>query len=264
LNSSTPELAASLLGVQAFYDSLADSYDLYYEDWIAAGKQQAAIMIQTLGALKARGQRCRILDCACGIGTQALGFAAAGEEIVGSDFSRAAVHRAAREGHSHLLRVPLAVADMRALSFGEKTFDVVICADNAIPHLKGVDLHQALAEMYRVLRSNGSVLMSIRDYDRALRERPAATVPSVRRSRRGLVMSFQLWDWSVDGKSYALEHFQLVPREGSWSVHHRVTVYHPIRRRQLTSILKTVGFRDVTWHLPTDTGYDQPIVVASK
>jgi ubiquinone/menaquinone biosynthesis C-methylase UbiE len=61
-------------GVKNFYDRLAGNYHLIFEDWDASMKRQAA----ALGAILERecgAPSClRILDCACGIGTQTLAF----------------------------------------------------------------------------------------------------------------------------------------------------------------------------------------------
>jgi len=59
--------------------------------------------------------RLSILDAACGIGTQALGLAAMGHRVTGSDLSVAAVERARRQARDRGLSIPFSVADMRHL-----------------------------------------------------------------------------------------------------------------------------------------------------
>jgi SAM-dependent methyltransferase len=79
----------------------------------------------------------RILDCACGIGTQALGLATRGCRITACDLSPAAVERAGLEASRRGLSLQLFVADIPDLSrIPETEFDAVICLDNALPHLE--------------------------------------------------------------------------------------------------------------------------------
>lgn len=75
-----------------------------------------------------------------------------------------------------------AAADVRRLPFADGRFDVVVCADNAPPHLLTVgDVCGALAGMRRVLRPAGRLLISTRPCDELLRDRR----PPVRRPRAG-------------------------------------------------------------------------------
>ena len=79
-----------------FYDDLAESYHLMFQDWTQSVRRQAAV----LGSLVEREiptGALRILDCACGIGTQSLGLAQRGHALAGVDPSEAAIARARRE-----------------------------------------------------------------------------------------------------------------------------------------------------------------------
>ena len=63
--------------IQTFYDDMATQYDKLFLDWESESDEQAVILDRLF---KDRGfdRTARILDCACGIGTQALGLAALG------------------------------------------------------------------------------------------------------------------------------------------------------------------------------------------
>jgi len=74
-----------------FCDGLADAYHLVLEDWDAAVHRQGRLLAALLPPPAAAGP---VLDCACGIGTQALGLAALGYAVEGSDASPAARARA--------------------------------------------------------------------------------------------------------------------------------------------------------------------------
>jgi SAM-dependent methyltransferase len=236
-----------------FYDDLAPTYDLIFADWEASTARQAA----ALAPLLPRGSA--VLDCACGIGTQALGLAALGYPVVGSDLSPVAAARASREAIARSLALPVVAADMRALPFASGTFDVVLAADNAVPHLlTPADLVAAAAEMRRVLRPGGRLVLTTRDYDSLRRDRPLSTPPQ--RNANGTV-TFQLWHWNAEGTHYDTEHFQLVPRGDEWTTTVRRASYWAITRAELGELLTEAGFTDVTW---PDTDFFQPVLSAAS
>ena len=71
---------------QTFYDHLASQYDKLFLDWQAAVREQAVIL-DRLFRENGFDPSNRVLDCACGIGTQAIGLAALGYHVTASDIS---------------------------------------------------------------------------------------------------------------------------------------------------------------------------------
>jgi SAM-dependent methyltransferase len=245
-----------------FYDRLAPDYHLIFPDWDASMARQAAVLDGLVRARLGAGPH-RVLDCACGIGTQAIGLALTGHRVVGTDLSPVAVTRAAAEAAARSVALPAAAADMRALPFRSVVFDAVVCADNALPHLlTDADLETALRDMRRVLRDDGMLLVTVRDYDELRRDRPASTPPQVSGTGEGRVVTFQLWHWHDDGERYDLEHFQLRPAGTGWEVHVRRTAYRALARGRLTDAATATGFTDVTWHESADSGFYQPLLSA--
>lgn len=265
--------------VRHFYDDLAAEYDLIYADWEASIARQAAALSALIDGTAGSGSGSvayDVLDCACGIGTQALGLAALGYRVTGSDLSPVAATRAAREAASRGLTLPVTAADMTTLPFRDGSFDVVVCADNSLPHLLTPQaVLAALGEMRRVLRPGGVLLLSTRPYDRLRRERPASTPPQVREGAGGRVVTFQLWHWQPDGERYDLEHFQLLPdapaeSEGEadsgdgWNVRTRRTSYWALSQEQLVEFTTRAGLREPVWHEPDESGFFQPVLVARR
>ncbi|MFD4675412.1 methyltransferase domain-containing protein [Lentzea sp. NPDC058450] len=232
----------------AFYDALSGTYDLMFPDWDASMARQAAQLAEFVPA------GARVLDCACGIGTQAIGLALRGYEVVGADLSPLAASRAVVEASARGVSVPAFAADMRALPFADGSFDVVLAADNALPHLLTPgDVLAALREMRRVLRPGGRIILSTRDYDAIRNERPLATPPSV---GPGRVVWFQLWHW--DGDQYELEMFRLHEAD-AWRVVVGKARYWAITRHEITELAERAGFGYVEWLLDA---YYQPLFVA--
>ncbi|MGW0683861.1 class I SAM-dependent methyltransferase [Streptomyces sp. NPDC002754] len=255
--------------VARFYDELADDYHLIYPDWDASLRRQGAALDAVIGRDGAE-----VLDCSCGIGTQAIGLALHGHRVTGTDLSPRAAARAAREAASRGLPLPTAAADMRQLPFADSRFDVVVCADNSLPHLlTAQDVRTALTEMRRVLRPDGLLLVSTRPYEDLLREHPTSMPPQVHWSEEGRTVTFQLWHWHDDGERYDLEHFQLLPDAGlpdaglpdagdGWRVRVRLATYWALGQERLATLAAEAGFVDGAWRDPQESGFFQPLFVA--
>src|ERR1700687_1796769 len=84
--------------VRDFYDELANHFHWMFENWEASIARQAAALGPILERECGPAGSVRILDCACGIGTQALGLAGRGFHVTGADVSPRAIERARTEG----------------------------------------------------------------------------------------------------------------------------------------------------------------------
>lgn len=248
-----------------FYDQLAPDYHLIFGDWDASIARQGAALDRLIQVF-AGGPPLDLLDCSCGIGTQALGLAARGYTVHATDLSEAAVQRAAQEAAARKLAITTGVADFRTLADQVAgTFDVVLSCDNALPHLlTDDDLRRAAQNMAAKLRPGGLLLISMRDYDDLTLNRPRATPPQVYDDPDGRRIVFQVWDWAEDGSQYALTMFIVRQAADGWRTDAYTTTYRALLRGELSSILENEGFADVRWHMPQDTGYYQPIVTARR
>jgi len=248
--------------VRDFYDALAADYHLIFRDWDVSMARQAKALDGVVRARSGAGPH-QVLDCSCGIGTQAIGLAGVGHRVIGSDLSPAAVARAAVEAAARGVRLPVTVADMRALPFRAAAFDVVVCADNSLAHLLTADdVGTALAGMRRVLRDDGLLMISVRDYDGLRAERPTSTPPQLSTTAEGRAITFQLWHWHEDGERYDQEFFQLLPVRGSWEVRVRRVTSWALTRGRLSAAVADAGFTDVSWHEPESSGFYQPVLTA--
>ncbi len=133
-----------------FYDTIADRfdqvvnrYDLYRRIEIVFG--------ELLSDDELPGRR--LLDVGCGTGWFSRRAAELGADVVSLDI-----------GHALLLKVRekcatgLVAADACALSFPDNVFDIVV-ASESIEHT--LDPKQALAELHRVLRPGGTLIVTI-------------------------------------------------------------------------------------------------------
>jgi SAM-dependent methyltransferase len=244
-----------------FYDSLAPRYHLIFKDWDQAIDRQSKALNRLLN-LRHADRPLKILDCACGIGTQAIGFAKLGQTVTASDLSEAAVTRARHEAETRGLDISFYVSDMTSLSeIVESAFDVVAAMDNALPHLSSEKVRRALRAIGSKLARNGRFIASIRDYDDLLRLRPAMQPPAFYGDPGERRIVHQVWDW-IDETRYIVHLHITEESNGTWTTHHFVSEYRCILRNELSRELESAGFSDVRWLMPEESGYYQPIVLA--
>ena len=247
--------------VLKFYEALADHYHLIFDDWDSAIERQARILGPLLTS-QTSVSPLKILDCACGIGTQAIGFAAMGHHVVASDLSRAAVKRAQQEALSRSLNISFYVSDMTSLrEIAEDEFDVVVAMDNALPHLDAAQLEQAARTIASKLKPKGLFVASIRDYDKLILQRPAIQEPAFYGTDGNRRIVHQIWDW-IDDARYAV-HLYITTKSGEgWETHHFVSEYRCLLREELSEVLRSAGFEVVHWLMPSESGFYQPVVLA--
>jgi glycine/sarcosine N-methyltransferase len=244
-----------------FYDDLAADYDALHADWPASVRHQGAVLDGLIrGELGAAPQR--VLDCSCGIGTQAIGLALAGHDVVATDLSPASVMRARREAAEMGTSLASGVADFTRLAEQvEGTFACVVSCDNAVAHLHSDDdLARFAAGVAAKLRPGGLAIVSLRDYG-ALRGERVAGHPV--RFGPGTI-SFQIWDWDDAGRSYELAQFTLRGAGEEWQTTCRRTRLRALLRPELCAALTDAGLAEVRWRTPDETGYYQPIVTGRK
>jgi len=247
---------------QTFYDSLASQYDKLFLDWNESVREQAAILDRIFSGL-GFDRGAEILDCACGIGTQATGLAALGYHVTGSDISDAELAEARRRADDKGVRVRFEHADFCALEdVFPGQFDIVIAMDNALPHMLTREaLEKAVRSIAGRVRKGGLFAASIRDYDSLLIDKPPYSPPYIHKTGSGQRVSFQTWDWK--GEIYHLKQYIIEDGE-TLGVSSFECDYRATRRDELTVLLRKYGYGEVSWKFPEETGFYQPVVVAVK
>ena len=238
-----------------FYNDFASQYHLIFADWHRSVQRQGRILhnLLTFG----QDSKLEILDCSCGIGTQALGLAQHGHKIMATDISEAEVRRAKQEARKvGLSNIQFGVADFRKLDRQVKgQFQAVISCDNSLPHLLTVaDLKLALENMRLKLHPGGKLLLSLRDYDQLLKEKPKATIPN--EFDGGKRLTFQTWDWQPDGLSYIVNQFILEQGKRGWKTTCHSGRYRALKRSELISLLREVGFTKIKVLFPDECPRD--------
>jgi SAM-dependent methyltransferase len=141
------------------YDTLADVYDWLVPEALLEPEGTAAAFETVIAELPGGA---RVLDCACGTGTLAVGLALRGFEVTASDASEGMVARTRALAAEHGARVEAGVRLWEDLDGGP--FDAVFCVGNSITHAQ--DRRGALAGMRRVLRDGGLLALTSRTWER--------------------------------------------------------------------------------------------------
>jgi len=248
--------------VQTFYDNLSSKYDKLFLDWHAATTEQALIL-DKLFKDNGYNHKSQILDCACGIGTQAIGLARLGYNVTASDISAVELKEARMRAMKNDVNISFEKADFRMLSktFSQE-FDIIIAMDNALPHmLTKSDLEFAIKSITSRLATGGMFVASIRDYDALLESKPPYSAPYIHKTEKGQRVSFQTWSW--DGDCYKLIQY-IIEDEETIKTNKFECEYRAVRREELTNILLSNGCSSVVWKFPEETGFYQPIIIAKK
>ena len=247
---------------QNFYDNLASQYDKLFLDWQASTQEQAVILDKLF---RDRGfdKTARVLDCACGIGTQSIGISALGYNVTASDISDGELAEARERSEKNNVKIRFEHADFCALSdtFSEK-FDIVIAMDNALPHMLSKEsLQAAISSIINQMEKGGLFVASIRDYDALLETKPPYSPPYIHKTENGQRVSFQTWHW--EGDRYKLIQY-IIDDEKTLDISKFECEYRAVRREEMTEMLLSCGCSKVEWKFPEETGFYQPIVVAEK
>jgi SAM-dependent methyltransferase len=251
------------MSTQAFYDALAPFYHLIYPDWEGSGAQQAAALDAVVRAELGEADGRTVLDVACGIGTQALGMAALGYAVTASDLSAGALRRLRDEAAARGLSIDARVADMRdAWKAHGRTFDVVLCADNSLPHLlTDGDILAALRGFLRCTAPGGVCLVSVRDYD-AIDWQTARIHPhAVHRDDDGARwVLFQVWE--PRPPLYETTMYVMEDRPGA-EIRTRSmrATYYAIPVARVMELMREAGFVEVR---RMDGTFYQPLIVAQR
>jgi SAM-dependent methyltransferase len=244
-----------------FYDSLAPYYEFIYKDWESSVIRQGSELDSIIREF-CRSSGRSILDVSCGIGTQAIGLARLGYEVTASDLSAREIEQARREATRFGVEIDFSVADMReAHRHHSRQFDVVLSADNSVPHLlSDEDILQACKEFYRCTKPGGVCLISLRDYEVEEMESGVIRPYAIHEQDGQKYLMFQTWD--VKGHTYEVSLYCV---EDKGAAECRTSVmrseYYAISVDRMISLLRQAAFADPR---RLDGRFFQPLIVAHK
>ncbi len=245
-----------------YYNRLAPYYKYLFLDWNTSVERQAAVLDGVIREFFGTSAR-RILDAACGIGTQSLGLAQLGYEVTASDISEIEIEHAKAEAAQRGLNIAFGVADMRHLrEHDAQPFDLILACDNAIPHLlSDEEILQAFEQFYHGTTTEGGCLISVRDYAAMERGGKKLVPRHAHQTNEGHIIVFDLWEFA--GEYYDFTTY-LVEDLGQPTANTHVIRggrYYCVTVAKLEALLKQAGFAHVT---TLRERYYQPLLVGTK
>jgi SAM-dependent methyltransferase len=244
-----------------FYDELAPYYHLLYGDWERAILKQGAAIASLLGEFGVHSGD-RVLDAACGIGTQTLGLAMLGFEVTASDISTRELERLRFELSSRSLHAEVHLDDLRTLAQADSgSMAAILACDNSIPHLlSDVEILQSFRSCYRCLRPRGVALFSVRDYAAIERNSPDVRPYGMRHVDGERFLAVQVWEWDMDQydlRLYLTREFT----DGRCETQVLRSRYNAVSIAHLLELLREAGFVDVQRR---DHVLHQPVLVGRR
>jgi SAM-dependent methyltransferase len=141
-------------------DEYRKLYELEDELWWFRGMSDISMALIERFVARSESSRLRILDAGCGTGGMLDALRQKGAAF-GIDYSTEAIRFARRRAGSS----PLVRGDVSRLPFASSSFDLVTSFD-VLYHRNVPDDARALAELSRVLKPGGILLMRVPAYDR--------------------------------------------------------------------------------------------------
>ncbi len=247
--------------VTEFYANLAPLYHLIYPDWEKSIERQASMLDVIIR--ETWGEKItKILDAACGIGTQSLGLAKLGYQVTASDLSPHEVERAKREAAARSLTIAFSTADMRSVCDQHAArFDLVIACDNAVPHLlSDAEILSAFQQFYACLRPGGGCIISVRDYAAENMTGQNIKLYGTREENGITYLIFQKWD--CHGEFYDLSMYFIEDDGGSdIKTHVMRSKYNAVGTTRLIELMTEAGFVDVG---RLDDKFFQPVIIGTR
>jgi len=234
------------------YDTIAGVYEFLVPDALLTPEGSAGAFASYAAA------GARVLDCACGTGTLAVGLALRGCDVVATDASAAMVARTARLAAERGVAVETAVCAWEELPARgwEEAFDVVFCVGNSLPHAVGRDGRvAALRAMAGALRPGGLLVLTSRMWEHVRAAGSRLQVGDqlvVRDGRRGL----PVYGWAIPG-GWDEPHFfdvavALVADDGAVRTHRERFAFWPFTEQELAEDLRAAGLAPCGGAVPAD------------
>lgn len=233
----------------AFYDSVAEHYPLFYRDWEAQLDREGL----SLRAIFRNRGIVRVLDAACGAGTQAVALARLGFDVTAADPSAGMLRKASEIAAQYKV---LDKIDFQRVDFVNLTdavtgpFDAIVCKGNSLPHLLLDDeIETALLIFYELLRPGGLLVIGMRDFAPFMEDRPQFIPGFAHEEDDGSeFITFDLWEWHDGPPVIATQNLFIVEgneKAGYKTVKRRVR-YRPLSTDEVKVVLLEAGFDEIS------------------
>lgn len=228
-NQAMHAVIPMIRGNMDFYTALSTYYDEIF-----AVSQSDLDFINSL--IPSNG---RVLDVGCGTGNKTVLLKHA-PSVTAIDLDSGMIEYARK--HHALPHIHYRQMDMRHIAepFEKASFDAVLCLGNTLVHLSENKLGPFLHDVKGLLRSGGSSVIQILNYDRIL-DKNISQLPVIETEHTTFTRRYH---WVNDTM-----HFQtaITLKATGERVENDIVLY-PLRTKALAVLLRTAGFRELRWY----------------
>jgi len=234
-----------------FYGDLAHDYEwLFADETVGRDGEFGATSPgnQTLlkAAVAALAPGAQVLDCSCGIGSDAMALARHGLLVTATDGSHAMVAETRSRSRRYGISMTVAQAQWQDLpDRAPGPFELVFCLGNSLVHTETrANRVSALEGMRKVLSPEGTLIVDSRNWELIYRTRPRI-VPAPRLIEREGVRCSSLYIWTIPDDFAApctAEIVLIFADAGNRTTYHRhVLTFAPFRYEDLADDIRAAG-----------------------
>ncbi len=232
-----------------FYSDLAHDYEWLFPDETVGRLGATSPGSQALleAAVKTLGPGNPVLDCACGIGADAIALARRGLVVTACDGSQAMVAETRQRSERYGIAVTVSQSKWQDLpNRVPGPFELVLCLGNSIVHAETrTNRVAALAGMRKVLSPTGTLIVDSRNWELLYNSRPRI-VPARQVIEREGIRCTSLYIWTIpdDFESSCTAEIVLLfeGAEGQTSYRRHAIDFVPFHHDDLTNDIRAAGF----------------------
>jgi glycine/sarcosine N-methyltransferase len=191
-----------------------------------------------------------VLDCSCGMGSQAIALAKLGWQVMATDIAETRLAIARQRAKLDGIQVEWGICDMRDLGQRfDAQFEWVVTCFGLYEITDDADIQRAVDGMYVALKPGGRCYARLRDMDVLMEEKPRHEFHGEVRTPHGRV--FCIEDWEYESETHATQIYAFLTedeRYGDWRRWRTEAVgtrKRAIRQSELAQFLARAGFEDV-------------------
>jgi glycine/sarcosine N-methyltransferase len=237
--------------VDDFYNDLAHDYEWLFPDEVigsqgAVGATSRGSKGLLEGILETLPAGARVLDCACGIGADAMALVRRGYNVTASDGSASMVAEARRR--SRQLGVEIDIIQSSWQDLPERvpgTFELILCLGNSIVHTETrSNMISSLEGIKKLLSAGGVLVIDSRNWELMYKSWPRIVASNHVIERQGVrCSSLYIWTIPDDFNEPCRAEIVLLFEDASSAITHRryVIDFTPFRHVDLTEAVASAG-----------------------
>ena len=253
------------MSMDDYYGQLAQDYEWLFPDetvdgWSSFGATSPGSQALLEAAIRALPPGAAVLDCACGIGSDAIKLARRDLAVTASDGSPAMVAEARRRSEQHGVAMPVFQSLWQDLPHRVPgPFELVLCLGNSFVHTKTrSDRITALQGIKNVLSPNGTLIIDSRNWELLHNSRPRIVPARKVIERRGLrCSSLYIWTIPDEFESPYTAEIVLLFEDAEARISHRrhVIEFTPFSHYALAESIDAAGFTVRESSYQADAGF---------